>query len=78
MNSSDALNGSSVVEDVDTVADDVDELAEAVTVVEVGDAALTVTSPSVTRVTGAVVLVWKDEGSAKKQSSSQKPHMPSM
>ena len=76
MNSSDALNGSSVVEDVDTVVDDVDELAEAVTV-EVGDAALTVTSPSVTMVTGVVVLVW-EEGSAKKQSSSQKPHMPSM
>ena len=78
MNSSDALNGSSVVEDVDTVADDVDELAEAVTVVEVGDAALTGRSPSVTRVSGVVVLEWEDEGSAKKQLSSQKPHMPSM
>ena len=78
MNSSDALNGSSVVEDVDTVADDVDKLAEAVTVVEVGDETLTWRSPSVTMVTGVVVLVWEDEGSAKKQSSSQKPHMPSM
>ena len=77
MNSSDALNGSSVVEDVDTVADDVDELAEAVTVVEVGDETLTWRSPSVTRVTGVVVLEL-EEGSAKKQSSSQKPHMPSM
>ena len=77
MNSSDALNGSSVVEDVDTVADDVDELAEAVTVVEVGDETLTWRSPPVTMVTGVVVLVW-EEGSAKKQSSSQKPHMPSM
>ena len=77
MNSSDALNGSSVVEDDDTVVDDVDELAEAVTVVEVSDAALTGRSPSVTMVTGVVVLVW-EEGRAKKQSSSQKPHMPSM
>ena len=77
MNSSDALNGSSVVEDVDTVADDVDELAEAVTVEEVADETLTWRSPSVTMVTGVVVLVW-EEGSAKKQSSSQKPHMPSM
>ena len=49
MNSSDALNGSSVV--------DVDELAVTVTVVEVGDEALTGRSPSVTRVTGVVVLV---------------------
>ena len=57
MNSSDALNGSSVVEDVDTVVDDVDELAEAVTVVEVGDETLTWRSPSVTMVTGVVVLV---------------------
>ena len=78
MNSSDALNGSSVVEDVDAEVDDVDELAVTVTVVEVGDEALTGRSPSVTRVTGVVVLVKEVEGSAKKQSSSQKPHMPSM
>ena len=59
MNSSDALNGSSVVEDVDAEVDDVDELAVTVTVtvVEVGDEALTGRSPSVTRVTGVVVLV---------------------
>ena len=57
MNSSDALNGSSVVEDVNAEVDDVDELAVTVTVVEVGDEALTGRSPSVTRVTGVVVLV---------------------
>ena len=45
MNSSDALNGSSVVEDVDAEVDDVDELAVTVTVVEVGDEALTGRSP---------------------------------